>query len=62
MSYATAVAMLILVLSPVLIPLTITSVHAIADWRRNWRSARKITGPKNPAVTPAIDGRSITAQ
>jgi hypothetical protein len=42
MSYVTAVAILTLVLSPLLIPLTITGVHAIADLRRNWRSARKI--------------------
>jgi len=58
MSYATAVAILTLVLSPVLIPLTITCVHAISDWR----SARKITGSKSPAVSPAIDRGSIAAQ
>jgi hypothetical protein len=58
MSYATVVAVLALVLSPVLIPLTITCVHAISDYR----SARKITGSKSPAVSPAIDQGSVAAQ
>jgi hypothetical protein len=57
MSYATVVAVLALVLSPVLIPLTITCVHAISDYR----SARKITGSKSP-VSPAIDQGSVAAQ
>jgi hypothetical protein len=58
MSYATVVAVLALVLSPVLIPLIITCVHAISDWR----GSQKITGSKSPAVSPAIDRGSITAQ
>jgi hypothetical protein len=58
MSYATVVAILALVLSPVLIPLTITCVHAISDWRSAW----KITGSKSPAVSPAFDRGSIAAQ
>jgi hypothetical protein len=49
MSNVSAVAIFILVLSPLLIPLTITGVHAIADWRRNLRSALKKTGPKSYA-------------
>ena len=44
MSNASAVAIFILVLSPLLLPLTITGVHAIAEWRRNLRSALENTG------------------
>ena len=50
MSNFTALAIFIFVLSPVLIPLTITGVHAIAAWRRNLRSALKDTNPKSRAV------------
>jgi hypothetical protein len=49
MSNVSAFAIFILVLSPLLIPLTITGVHAIGDWRRNLRTALKNTGPKNYA-------------
>jgi hypothetical protein len=51
MSNVGAIAIFILVLSPLLIPLTITGVHAIADWRRSLRTALKNTGPKSRAVT-----------
>jgi hypothetical protein len=49
MSNVSAVAIFILVLSPLLLPLTITGVHAIAEWRRNFRSALKNTGPQSRA-------------
>jgi hypothetical protein len=51
MSNVSAFAIFILVLSPLLLPLTITGVHAIADWRRNLRTALKDTGTKSRAVT-----------
>jgi hypothetical protein len=51
MSNVSAVAIFILVLSPLLIPLTITGVHAIAKWRRNLRTALEDTSPKGRAVT-----------
>ena len=41
MSNVSAFAIFILVLSPLLIPLAITGVHAIADWRRSSRTALK---------------------
>ena len=44
-----AFAIFILVLSPLLIPLTITGVHAIADWRRSLRTALRNTDPKSYA-------------
>ena len=50
MSNVSAFAIFILVLSPLLIPLTITGVHAIADWRRSLRSALKKTGSKSRAI------------
>ena len=34
MSYFTPIAIMILVLSPVLVPLVITGFHAIANWRQ----------------------------
>jgi hypothetical protein len=49
MSNVSAVAIFILVLSPLLIPLTITGVHAIAEWRRKLRSALKNTGLQSHA-------------
>jgi hypothetical protein len=59
MSYASAVAILILVLSPVLIPLTITAVHTVADWRRNKRSALEHTGPNLKNTDPK--SRAVTS-
>jgi hypothetical protein len=49
MSNVSAFAIFILVLSPLLIPLTITGVHAIADWRRSLRTALRNTDPKSYA-------------
>ena len=40
MSNVSAIAIFLLVLSPLLIPLTITGVHAIATWRRTLRTAQ----------------------
>jgi hypothetical protein len=51
MSNVSAFAIFILVLSPLLLPLTITGVHAIADWHRDLRTAPKDTGSKIRAVT-----------
>jgi hypothetical protein len=39
MSYASALAIFIFVLTPLLLPLTISGVHAIAKWRRSLRTA-----------------------
>ena len=49
MANVSAFAIFILVLSPLLLPLTITSVHAIAKWRRSLRTALKNAGPKSYA-------------
>jgi hypothetical protein len=49
MSNVSAFAIFILVLSPLLIPLTITGVHAIADWRRSLRTALKNTDSQSHA-------------
>ena len=51
MSNVSTVAILILVLFPLLIPLTITGVHAVAKWRRNLRPALKGIGPTSRGVT-----------
>jgi hypothetical protein len=52
MSNASAVAIFILVLSPLVLPLTVSGVHAIAKRRRNLRTALKNTAPQSRAVTP----------
>ena len=49
MSNVSAFAIFILVLSPLLIPLAITGVHAIADWRRSLRTALRNTDPQSYA-------------
>jgi hypothetical protein len=51
MSNASAFAIFMLVLSPLLLPLTISGVHAFAKLRRNLRIAPTISGPKSRAVT-----------
>jgi hypothetical protein len=49
MSNASAFAIFILALSPLLLPLTISGVHVIARWRRSLRTVLKNTGPKSYA-------------
>jgi hypothetical protein len=50
MSYLTPIAIMILVLSPVLVPLVITGAHTIADWRR-----------KSAPLRPVINSERRTA-
>ena len=50
MSNASAFA--IFILSPLLLPLTISGVHAIAKWRRSLQTALRNTVPQRRAVTP----------
>jgi hypothetical protein len=52
MSNVSGFAIFILVLSPLLLPLTVSGVHAIAKWRRDLRTALKNTAPLSRAVTP----------
>jgi hypothetical protein len=49
MSNVSAFAIFILALSPLLIPLTITGAHAIATWRRSFRTALKNASPQSQA-------------
>jgi hypothetical protein len=53
MSYVSAVAILLLVVSPLLIPLSVSGVHAIANWRRNYALLGASIGPNSRAITPA---------
>jgi hypothetical protein len=46
MSYFTPIAIMILVVSPVLIPLVITGVHAISNWRRQPERLRPVINPE----------------
>lgn len=50
MSYLTPIAIMILVLSPVLVPLVITGAHAIANWRREPARFRPIINPERRAA------------
>jgi hypothetical protein len=52
MANASAFAIFIVVLSPLLLPLTISAVHAVAKVLRNLRDALGSTGPQSRAVTP----------
>jgi hypothetical protein len=51
MSNVSAFAILILILSPLLLPLAISGVHAFAELRRNLRIAPTMSGPESRAVT-----------
>ncbi|MBY0289251.1 MAG: hypothetical protein K2X52_19240 [Mycobacteriaceae bacterium] len=46
MDYFTGIAMLILVLSPVLLPLVITGFHTLGTWRQ--KSASSVLGHRTP--------------
>jgi hypothetical protein len=50
MTYFTAIALMIFVITPVLVPLVITGAHAIANWRRTPGSLRPVTNPERRVV------------
>ena len=50
MSYFTPIAIMILVVSPVLIPLVITGAHAIGNLRRQPERLRPVINPKRRAA------------
>jgi hypothetical protein len=50
MSYFTPIAIMILVLSPVLVPLVITGFHAIANWRQQPERLRPVINPERRAA------------
>jgi hypothetical protein len=50
MTYLTLVALMLLVVSPVLVPLVVTGVHAIGNWRRKYKPFRPVINPEHPAV------------
>ena len=50
MSYFTPIAIMILVISPVLIPLVITGAHAIGNWRRQPERLRPVINPERRAA------------
>jgi hypothetical protein len=54
MSYFNAIAILILVLSPVLVPLVITGVHAITNWRQQPNRLQPVVNPQNRAAELAF--------
>ena len=49
-SYSTPIAIMILVVSPVLIPLVITGAHAIGNSRRQPERLRPVINPKRRAA------------
>jgi hypothetical protein len=59
MSYVAPAAILMIVLLPLLIPVTVTVVHAIVDQRRTYELLRTTIGSKIRAITPLIGGRSV---
>jgi hypothetical protein len=55
MSYLTVVALMLLVVSPVLIPLVITGVHAIRSLRQKRKPFRPVINPKRRAIGVLAD-------
>ena len=55
MSYFTAIALMILVMSPVLVPLVITGAHAIVNWRRRPEPFRPVINPERRAAALLSD-------
>jgi hypothetical protein len=51
MSYIGPVAVLIIVLSPLLVPVAVSAAHAVANWRLTYEPFRKIIGLKSRAIT-----------
>jgi hypothetical protein len=49
-SYLTLIAIIILVLSPVLVPLAITGAHTVGDWRRKPEPIRPIINAERRAA------------
>jgi hypothetical protein len=50
MSYLTPIAIMILVLSPALVPLVITGAHTVGTWRRKPEPFRPIIRPERRAA------------
>ena len=53
MSLFYAVAIIVIVVSPLLVPLTITGVHGLANWRRRYAPRRTSIVLRRRAVTAA---------
>jgi hypothetical protein len=54
MSYVGPFAILIIVLSPLLVPVTVTGVHAIANWRRNFALLQQSVRARIRAVYQSV--------
>jgi hypothetical protein len=46
MTYLTAIALMIFMVSPLLVPLVVTAAHAIANWRRTSEPLRPVINPE----------------
>jgi hypothetical protein len=55
MSYLTVVALMLLVVSPVLIPLVIIGVHAIGSLWQMYKPFRPVINPERRAVGVSAD-------
>ncbi len=53
MSFFTPIAIMILVLSPVLVPLVITGFHAILNWRQRPERLQPVINPE-PRATDLV--------
>jgi hypothetical protein len=54
MDYLYAIALLLLVMSPPLVPLAIAGTHAIANWRRHYEMFRSTIRPQGRALRSAL--------
>ena len=53
MSLFRTVAIIVIVMSPLLVPLTITGVHGLANWPRRFTPRRTTIAARRRAVTAA---------
>jgi hypothetical protein len=52
-TYFTLITILMLIVSPLLIPAAVTVVHALGNWRKNYRFTNQAIGLRRRALRPA---------
>jgi hypothetical protein len=52
-TYLTGIALLLLVMSPPLIPLMISGIRAVANWRTGYEWLRSLVEPQGAALAAA---------
>jgi len=50
------IAILLVMVAPLVVPVTVTIVHAVNDWRQRAAAAAARTGAARPVFAPALAG------